>query len=80
MEKPEGFEFRDRRSDKTGRSSDWTPADAAYSASQCFNDATLAAIVVWLDEAADGTYEIRFRLAGGSANGALLASKFLQAL
>lgn len=30
--KPEGFELRDKRSDKTGQGKDWTPADALYSA------------------------------------------------
>lgn len=32
--KPEGFDLRNRRSEKSGRGSDWLPADALYDAQQ----------------------------------------------
>lgn len=32
--KPEGFEWRDRRSDKSGMGKDWEPQDALYDVSQ----------------------------------------------
>lgn len=32
--KPEGFELRDKRSDKTGMGKDWQPQDALYDVSQ----------------------------------------------
>lgn len=32
--KPEGFELRDRRSDKTGMGCDWGPQDALFDVSQ----------------------------------------------
>jgi hypothetical protein len=32
--KPEGFELRNKRSDKTGRGCDWEPQDALYDVSQ----------------------------------------------
>lgn len=34
VSKPEGFEWRDRRSDKTGMGCDWTPQDALFDSSQ----------------------------------------------
>lgn len=32
--KPEGFELRDKRSDKSGMGCDWAPQDALYAVSQ----------------------------------------------
>lgn len=32
IDKPEGFDLRDRRSTKTSSAADWRPADALYSA------------------------------------------------
>ncbi len=34
IQEPEGFELRDRRSDKSRSAADWTPADALFAAYQ----------------------------------------------
>jgi hypothetical protein len=80
MEKPATFDFNDRRSDKTGRSVDWTAPDALYSAHLEVTPATAAVLIVWMDEDPDspGSFNVRYRTAGGVANAALLAHKFLQ--
>ena len=74
MDKPDGFDFRDRRSDKTGDSHDWTGHDALYSARQGMPVDAKAAVIVWMNP--DGTFQ--YRKAGGAEWGALLATKFLQ--
>ena len=71
--KPQTFDLNDRRSDKTGSSRDWTPADALYSASQALDEHAKALLVVWWDGS-----DTQFRLSGDSAAGALMAVKFLQ--
>lgn len=73
IEKPEGFELRDKRSDKTDDSHHWTGRDALYSAAQQMAGDTRAAIIVWQHPGG----EIHFRKAGGAEWGALLATKFL---
>lgn len=73
MDKPDGFDFNNRRADKTNSGRDWTPPDALYDASQNLSPSTKALLVIWLDE--EG---VRFRLSGGAEHGALLAAKYLQ--
>jgi hypothetical protein len=74
MDKPNGFDFRDRHSDKTGSGRDWTPADAVYSASLGVASDAKAALIVW----ADASGAISYRQSGGAEWAALLAAKFLQ--
>lgn len=73
MDKPDGFDFNNRRSDKSNSSSDWTPSDALYSAHEGMSKGAKAAIVIWRE--ADDT--IRFRSAGGVENAVLLATCYL---
>lgn len=67
IDKPEGFELRDRRSDKSNLGSEWTVQDALYDASQeMAKQDTTDAIVVWRERVAEGKYLTHFRFAGQS--------------
>jgi hypothetical protein len=57
--KPEGYDLRDRRSDKSRSAADWLPVDALYSASTDVGDATCL-FVGWRGR--DGVF--RFRASG----------------
>lgn len=63
--KPEGFELRDKRSDKTGRGSDWLPQDALYDASQQMDkENCIAVVIMWMEQKEDGSRRIYRRFAG----------------
>lgn len=70
VEKPEGFELRDRRSTKSRDGKDWNPRDALYDADQAVGKmigegATVdALVIVYRVVAPDGTKCTRFRAAG----------------
>lgn len=67
--KPEGFELRDRRSDKTGKGCDWLPADAVYQADHMMKQGnTIAVVVVWMEERPDGSQRVYRRFAGETGN------------
>jgi hypothetical protein len=74
MDKPDGFDFRDRRSDKTGSAKDWTPADALYKTTLDLDADAGCLVIMWLS--ADG--RLHHRKAGSSAECAWMAAKFLQ--
>lgn len=63
--KPEGFELRDKRSDKSGRGADWTAADCLYDSQQEMNTAPPEAVLVlWYTKSQDGALIYRSRYAG----------------
>lgn len=74
MDKPDGYDFRDKRSDKTRDAKDWHGVDALYAATLEVPKDTVYLVVMWMD--ADGV--MRHRKAGSSAVGAWMAAKFLQ--
>jgi hypothetical protein len=47
VQKPEGFDLREKRASKNGRASDWTPADAVYEASRAIKDKEVSELVVY---------------------------------
>lgn len=68
--KPEGFELRDRRSDKSGKAADWQVGDALYDAQQEINKADCPAVMIlWTKVEADGTTSTNYRYAGSPGNG-----------
>ena len=71
--KPEGFELRDKRSDKSGRGCDWLPADAVYDASHMMSlgDCT-AVVIVWMEKRPDGSQRVYRRYAGPPGDKLLL--------
>lgn len=65
--KPEGFDLRDKRSDKSGRGADWTPNDALYSTQQLIKDKEIVGLsVCWFEKKPDGTITPVYRYAGES--------------
>jgi len=49
MDKPEGFDLRDRRSDKTSSAKDWQPRDALYAAARDMPADAECSFVCWKD-------------------------------
>ncbi len=78
--KPQGFEFRDKRSTKSGNGSDWTPADALYDASQRTEGKEVTQMVVyWWEMDEKGREVLRFSQSTTSrAEHAYLLQKALQ--
>ena len=69
--KPEGFELRDRRSDKTNDATAWLPEDALYDAQQAMDGKmkpTTAMIVAWFYRDDEGIERLTFRLYNRSTN------------
>jgi hypothetical protein len=62
--RPEGFELRDRRSDKSGQANDWTPRDALFDASEAIGDDAEAVTIVWRKPNGRGGFEYFRRNAG----------------
>lgn len=63
--KPEGFELRDKRADKSGDGADWQVGDAVYDAQQEINKVDCnAVLVIWQKVEADGTTSTNYRYAG----------------
>jgi hypothetical protein len=74
MDKPEGFDLRDRRSDKTGSAKDWLPVDALYKTTLDLPVDASSIAIIWLT--ADG--KLHHRKAGSVAECAWMSAKFLQ--
>lgn len=55
--KPEGFELRDKRSDKTNAADLWTPSDAVYAASLEIKGNVDAVTVIWRELNNKGKYQ-----------------------
>lgn len=83
VEKPEGFDLRDARADKSHDAKDWTPADALYSASESQREKPAVTLVVaWTYRDAKGDLRLSYCNAskGNEETIALLAAmnhKFL---
>lgn len=60
--KPEGYELRDKRSEKRNSAADWTPADALYDASQRIIDKQVSGLVAywWERDPATGRDVLKF--------------------
>jgi hypothetical protein len=61
ISKPEGYELRDRRSDRSCSAADWLPADALYSAWQKLQTtepgaAPACLFVAWKDESGEALW------------------------
>lgn len=62
--KPEGFDLRNRRSDRTNKAYDWLAQDVLYDASTLIPPEAKTCIVIWQEENDDGATETRYRVAG----------------
>lgn len=65
--KPEGFELRDRRSDKSGMGKDWEPQDALFDASQEIAKPDVdcdAVLVIYRKRLENGSYLTGTRFSG----------------
>lgn len=63
--KPEGFELRDKRSEKTNDAAAWLPEDALYDAQQAMMGEmkpSTAMVVAWFYRDAEGKQRLTFRL------------------
>ena len=73
MPKPDGFELRDKRSEKEKDAKRWLPADALFDASvEMQKQEVCAAIVCWREVLPDGSMRTHFRFAGDSGQGEAL--------
>jgi hypothetical protein len=75
--KPEGYDLRDKRSDKSQASRDWNPQDCLYSASQAMTDETVACVVIWANRNAEGKYRVFMKTAGPDFAGPALIAEGL---
>jgi len=69
--KPEGFDLRDRRSEKTNDATAWLPEDALYDAQQAMRGKmkpTSAMVVAWFYHDEEGTERLTFRLYNKTTN------------
>jgi hypothetical protein len=67
---PEGYELRDKRSDKTNKASDWEVQDALYDASQqCMRVDVKALLVLYFEVDAEGNKYVRRHYAGPADQG-----------
>lgn len=70
--KPEGYELRDRRSDKSTKACDWSVQDALYSVSQEVSTTEPVAILIqWYVKSQDGALIYRSRYAGDASQSRL---------
>lgn len=68
--KPEGFELRDKRSDKSGSGADWQVGDALYDAQQEISKTECTAVMIlWTKLEADGSTSTGYRYAGKPGSG-----------
>lgn len=78
IEKPLGFELRDKRSDKTRKSDDWTAQDALFDASQAIKGGEVEDVVIlWREK---GSNDVLFRQAGNPDINAISCIKWLNRL
>lgn len=68
--KPEGYELRDKRSDKANDGALWTPRDALFDASQRMGEKTESMLCIWCEKNADGS--LRYKQAYAGTAGARL--------
>jgi len=81
VEKPQGYELRDRRSNKTEDPSQWTPADAVYDASERIRGKEVTQLVVYWWERENGREVLKWAVAtSGIAEHGWLLQKALQEL
>lgn len=68
--KPEGFELRDKRSEKKSDAALWVPQDAMFDASkeQAAQDVE-ALFICWREKMPDGNTRTHFRFAGDRGKG-----------
>lgn len=65
VDKPEGFDLRDKRSDKSNKGAEWTPQDALFDASKTIATQDCSdIIVVWREKKENNLYQTHFRFAG----------------
>lgn len=82
VEKPEGYEFREKRADKANKASLWTAQDAIYSTAERIKDEDVTQLVVyWWSRNAEGNEILHWTNATTClAEHALLLQKALSAL
>lgn len=80
--KPEGFEFREARADKSGQSRDWKPVDAMYEAYQRVSKEDVTQLVCyWWEKDKEGNEILNFSQSTESlAEHSLLLQKALHHL
>jgi hypothetical protein len=66
--KPEGYEWRDKRSNKSNCPADWTPADALYDASQRIEGKQVTDLVVYWWEHDPQTGKTHLKLANATSS------------
>lgn len=66
--KPQGFDLRDKRAMKSSDPTDWTPADAVYSASQRIQGKEVTDLVVYWWERDPDTGESYLRWANATSS------------
>jgi hypothetical protein len=64
LPKPEGFELREKRAEKSDDGSKWLPEDALYDASTAMQESPPAGamIVVWYSLAEGDKYALKYRI------------------
>lgn len=78
VEKPEGYDLRDKRAEKSGQGVDWNPQDALYDASQRIQKMDVEAlIVVWRERLPNGETGTRFDFSGNRDAAATLLLRAL---
>lgn len=82
VEKPEGYDLREKRADKEADARKWTARDAVYSTSQRMaNQDVTEFVAYWWERLPDGSEVMHFSNATSStAEHALLLQKALHAL
>lgn len=82
VEKPEGYDLREKRADKNSDACQWTPQDAIYNTSQRIKEQDVTQLVVyWWERKPDGKEVLHWTNATTStAEHALILQKALNAL
>ena len=82
VEKPDGYEFREKRADKENKAALWTAQDAIYNTSERIRDKDVTQFVAyWWERGPDGSEYLRWSNATTNlAEHALLLQKALSAL
>ena len=71
--KPEGFDFRDKRSDKSRSGSDWEPRDVLYAVNERLKDKEVdAIIIIYRERSPEGNVCTKHVFAGPQDSGAQL--------
>lgn len=82
VDKPEGYDLREKRADKANDAGVWTAQDAVYSTAQRIKDQNVSQLVVyWWERKPDGSEVMHWTNATTNiAEHALLLQKALHAL